>query len=100
VLTVKIDFQGSLPAYRKTNGQPAAKANTASAAPAAKTDVVDISRGQSPVLTGSLAALKSSILQDINVSTSAGKLEELQSKIRSGSYHPSTDEIIDAILSE
>jgi anti-sigma28 factor (negative regulator of flagellin synthesis) len=100
VLTVKIDFQGSLATYRKTSGQSAVKANMASAVASGKTDVVDISRGQSPVLSGGLAALKSNILQDINASAGAGKLEELQSKVRSGSYHPSTETIIDSILSE
>jgi hypothetical protein len=74
--------------------------NAPSAAPSGKTDVDDISRGQSPVLSGSLAALKSSILQDINTPASAGKLEDLQSRIKSGSYRPSTAEIIDAIVSE
>lgn len=97
---MKIDLNSNLPVYRKTAGQAAAKTGVSPSGRAAKTDVADFSRGVSATPAGGLASLKANILQEVAASAGADKLAALQERIRSGSYHPSTDEIVDAILSD
>lgn len=94
---MKIEFGSNLPVYRKPGGQAATRTG-ASADRAAKTDVADFSRGLAAAPAAGMSSLKAGIVQDVAASTGADKLTELQEKIRAGSYHPSTDEIIDAIL--
>lgn len=93
---MKIDALSSYPAYR--GGGAPAKAAAARSDRTGKTDVVDFSRGQSAAPDKNLLAIKSGILHDVAMPTPAKDLAALKESIREGSYHRSTDEIVDAIL--
>lgn len=97
VLSVKINFNPNLPIYNKTEKQSQTKP-LKTEAKAIKTDVIDFSKGRVAPPDKETASLRSRLLRDINATTSKGRLATLKEKIKNGDYHPSTQDIVDAII--
>lgn len=99
---MKIELNGGYNIYRKNvsgdkpaKGGPAGESNKAT-----ETDVSEISRGNTAIADKGFAALKSRMQSDINLPTSAERIEELRAAIKNGSYHIPTEALVDSILSE
>lgn len=97
---MKIDLNTNYSIFRKTGGQQPAKTASVQTDRSSKTDVVDFSRGQTTAPGKELTNLRSNLLRDVSAPAGADQLASLKDRIREGSYHPSTDEIVNAILGE
>lgn len=95
---MKIDAMSGYSVYRKNSGASPAKAAPSQTESANKTDVVEFSRGQTAAPNKDFLSLKSGIMSDISRSASPEKLAALKDSIREGSYRPSMDQLVDAIL--
>lgn len=95
---MKIDAMSGYLPIRKAGAPASAKQPVSQ--PAAKTDVVDFSRGLAapPDTDKSILALRSSILHDAAKPADAKKLAALKESVRAGAYRPSSEAIADAVL--
>ena len=99
---MKIDANTGFPAIRKNKPVTGpAKMNEVSAERAGKTDVIEFSRGSNSLPDknlSDLAALKSSLIHDVAAGTDPARLAALKQSVRDGSYRPSTEDWVNAIM--
>lgn len=95
---MKVDFNAGPSLYRKTQATRAEAAKGGFAA--GKTDVAEFSRGTSATLDKSLVGAKASIQSEVYAPTNSARLAEIKQAIKDGSYHVSTEEIVNALLGD
>lgn len=95
---MKIDGLSNFNVFMAGKNISKVKISQQNIAPAHRTDIAEFSSNVTSSLNKDMLAEKSSILGDAARPTDPARIESIKQRISSGTYHVSTDALVDAIL--